>query len=44
MIENLKLLLEELKHNPDMVLSRGKQEDVIFSLQTVIEILEKLKN
>jgi hypothetical protein len=44
MLENLKLLLEELRKNPDMVLSRGNQENVIFSLETAIEVLEKLKN
>lgn len=44
MIENLKLLLEELEKNPDMILSRGNQEQAIFSLKTAIEILENLRN
>lgn len=44
MIDNLKLLLEELRKNPDMVVSRGNQENICFSLETAIEILEKLKN
>lgn len=43
MIENLKLLLEELEKNPDMILSRGNQEQVIFSLKIAIEILEDIK-
>lgn len=44
MIDNLKLLLEELRKNPDMVVSRGNQEKICFSLETAIEILEKIKN
>lgn len=44
MIDNLKLLLEELRKNPDMVVSRGNQKNICFSLETAIEILEKLKN
>lgn len=44
MIDNLKLLLEELRKNPDMVISRENQEKICFSLETAIEILEKLKN
>lgn len=44
MLENLKLLLDELKHNPDCVLSRGNLNDICCSLETSIEILEKLRN
>lgn len=43
MIENLKILLEELKKNPDFVVSRGNQHDITFSLETAIEVLEKIK-
>ena len=43
MVENLKILLEELKHNPDFVVSRGNQNDIEFSLETAIEVLEKIK-
>ena len=43
MIENLKLLLDELQHNPDCHLSRGDYQDVSFSLECAIEILEKIK-
>ncbi len=44
MLENLKLLLDELQHNPDCHLSRGNYQDVSFSLECAIEILEKLRN
>ena len=43
MIENLKILLEELKHNPDFVVSRGNQNNITFSLETAIEVLEKIR-
>lgn len=43
MLENLKLLEEELKHNPDMIVSRGCQYEIITSLESAIEILEKLR-
>lgn len=42
MLENLKILLEELKKNPDLVVSRGNQDKITFSLETAIEILEKI--
>lgn len=44
MLENLKLLLEELKHNSDCVISRGNLDDICCSLETAIEILEQLRN
>ena len=43
MLENLKLLLDELQHNPDCCLSRGNHQDVSFSLECAIEILDKIK-
>ena len=44
MLENLKLLLDELQNNPDCHLSRGDYQDMIFSLKCAIEILEKIRN
>ena len=43
MLDNLNLLLDELRNNPDMIVSRGNQEKYVFSLETAIEILEKIK-
>ena len=37
MIENLKLLLNEIKLN-------GTKKEMVFSLECAIEILEKLRN
>ena len=41
MIKNLKILLYELKKNPNIITNENR-EQIIFSLETTIEILEKL--
>lgn len=42
MIENLKLILEMMKDNT-IVIPTSKLRQCIFSLETAIEILEKIK-
>lgn len=41
MLENLKILLSELENNSDINLKENKE--IIFSLKTAIEILEKIR-
>lgn len=42
MLENLKILLYELENNSDINLKENKEE-IIFSLKTAIEILDKIR-
>lgn len=43
MIQNLKLILEMMKNN-SIVIPKSKFKQCIFSLESAIEILEKLRN
>lgn len=43
MLEILKLILDEVKYNREINFATITNKDAVFSLETAIEVLEKIK-